>query len=199
MAGWQPGRGDAHAGPEVRGPQPDVVWSSLTANRRQNMLPRATYNRGQQTSQEGCEQQQLLLLLLAWGKWQAGICGRRAGARVLPFCWRCTGSWHPCLGLLLWLVVRLAHCSSESVCWCHDRLPRRHCLPARLPHLQSSPDGSHHCCPCSEMFGANYFIVSQTNPRVVPLLNARRRWGTAGQLAEAELKHRCVRGSSACA
>ncbi|GAB4818468.1 hypothetical protein N2152v2_005514 [Parachlorella kessleri] len=43
----------------------------------------------------------------------------------------------------------------------------------------------------SEMFGANYFIVSQTNPRVVPLLNARRRWGTAGQLAEAELKHRC--------
>lgn len=42
------------------------------------------------------------------------------------------------------------------------------------------------------MFGANYFIVSQTNPRVVPLLNLKRALGTTGTLAEAEIKHRCV-------
>lgn len=41
------------------------------------------------------------------------------------------------------------------------------------------------------MFSANYFIVSQTSPRLAPLLNARRALGTAGQLAESELKHRC--------
>jgi TAG lipase/steryl ester hydrolase/phospholipase A2/LPA acyltransferase len=43
----------------------------------------------------------------------------------------------------------------------------------------------------SEMFSVNHFIVSQTVPHVVPLLNLKRRLGTAGQLGEAELKHRC--------
>lgn len=43
----------------------------------------------------------------------------------------------------------------------------------------------------SEMFSVNHCIVSQTDPRVVPLLNIKKHMGTVGQLAEAELKHRC--------
>ena len=37
----------------------------------------------------------------------------------------------------------------------------------------------------------NHFLVSQTNPHVVPFLNLKRRLGTAGAVAESELKHRC--------
>lgn len=43
----------------------------------------------------------------------------------------------------------------------------------------------------SEMFGVNHFIVSQTTPHIVPFLNLKRALGVAGQLAEAEIKHRC--------
>lgn len=43
----------------------------------------------------------------------------------------------------------------------------------------------------SEMFSVNHFIVSQTNPHIVPFLNFKRRMGTAGAVAESELKHRC--------
>jgi hypothetical protein len=63
-------------------------------------------------------------------------------------------------------------------------------MPVGVKATNHTKPAARFCC-CSEMFGANYFILSQTNPRVVPLLNARRAWGTAGQLAEAELKHRC--------
>lgn len=46
----------------------------------------------------------------------------------------------------------------------------------------------------SEMFNCNHFIVSQTNPHIVPLLNLKkslsRRWAN---LLELELRHRCVR------
>jgi predicted acylesterase/phospholipase RssA len=45
----------------------------------------------------------------------------------------------------------------------------------------------------SEMFNCNHFIVSQTNPHIVPLLNLKknlsRRWAN---LLELELRHRCV-------
>jgi hypothetical protein len=44
----------------------------------------------------------------------------------------------------------------------------------------------------SEMFNCNHFIVSQTNPHIVPLLNLKktlsRRWAN---LLELELRHRC--------
>ncbi|KAL4443986.1 hypothetical protein ABPG75_011723 [Micractinium tetrahymenae] len=43
----------------------------------------------------------------------------------------------------------------------------------------------------SEMFSVNHFIVSQTNPHIVPFLNLKRRMGTAGAVAESEFKHRC--------
>ncbi|KAL4437758.1 hypothetical protein ABPG77_005670 [Micractinium sp. CCAP 211/92] len=43
----------------------------------------------------------------------------------------------------------------------------------------------------SEMFSVNHFIVSQTNPHIVPFLNLKRRLGTAGAVAESEFKHRC--------
>ena len=43
---------------------------------------------------------------------------------------------------------------------------------------------------CSEMFSVNHFIVSQTNPHIVPFLNLKRRMGTAGAVAESEFKHR---------
>ena len=43
----------------------------------------------------------------------------------------------------------------------------------------------------SEMFGVNHFIVSQTTPHIVPFLNLKRALGVAGQLGEAEIKHRC--------
>ena len=44
----------------------------------------------------------------------------------------------------------------------------------------------------SEMFNVNHFLVSQTNPHIVPLLNAKARAGKVlGALAEAEWKHRC--------
>jgi hypothetical protein len=46
------------------------------------------------------------------------------------------------------------------------------------------------CLPRSEMFSVNHFIVSQTNPHVVPFLNLKRRLGTAGAVAESEFKHR---------
>jgi len=43
----------------------------------------------------------------------------------------------------------------------------------------------------SEMFNCNHFIVSQTNPHIVPLLNLKknlsRRWAN---LLELELRHR---------
>ncbi|KAI3427163.1 hypothetical protein D9Q98_007100 [Chlorella vulgaris] len=43
----------------------------------------------------------------------------------------------------------------------------------------------------SEMFSVNHFIVSQTNPHIVPFLNLKRHLGTAGAVAESEFKHRC--------
>jgi TAG lipase/steryl ester hydrolase/phospholipase A2/LPA acyltransferase len=43
----------------------------------------------------------------------------------------------------------------------------------------------------SEMFGVNHFIVSQTTPHIIPFLNLKKKLGVAGQLAEAEIKHRC--------
>jgi TAG lipase/steryl ester hydrolase/phospholipase A2/LPA acyltransferase len=43
----------------------------------------------------------------------------------------------------------------------------------------------------SEMFSVNHFIVSQTTPHIVPILNLKRRLGMTGQLLEAEFKHRC--------
>lgn len=45
----------------------------------------------------------------------------------------------------------------------------------------------------SEMFNCNHFIVSQTNPHIVPLLNLKKslskRWAN---LLELELRHRWV-------
>lgn len=43
---------------------------------------------------------------------------------------------------------------------------------------------------CSEMFSVNHFIVSQTNPHVVPFLHLKRQLGTPGAVAESEFKHR---------
>lgn len=44
----------------------------------------------------------------------------------------------------------------------------------------------------SEMFGVNYFIVSQTNPHIVPLLNLKSRLNrTMYKVLESEFKHRC--------
>ena len=43
-----------------------------------------------------------------------------------------------------------------------------------------------------EMFNVNYFLVSQTNPHIVPLLNLRRRLNRkVAKAFEIELKHRC--------
>ena len=45
----------------------------------------------------------------------------------------------------------------------------------------------------SEMFNVNYFLVSQTNPHIVPALNMKRRVNRKlGNLLEAEWKHRFV-------
>lgn len=45
----------------------------------------------------------------------------------------------------------------------------------------------------SEMFNVNYFLVSQTNPHIVPALNLKKRFSRKlGNLVEAEWKHRCV-------
>ena len=50
------------------------------------------------------------------------------------------------------------------------------------------------------MFNCNHYIVGQTNPHIVPLLNlkhitARRISSKVANILEAELKHRCqVRG-----
>ncbi len=45
------------------------------------------------------------------------------------------------------------------------------------------------------MFNCNHFLVSQTNPHIVPLLNLKkafsRKWAN---ILEAELKHRCQVG-----
>jgi TAG lipase/steryl ester hydrolase/phospholipase A2/LPA acyltransferase len=50
----------------------------------------------------------------------------------------------------------------------------------------------------SELFNVNYFIVSQTNPHIVPILRAKRAlakrsaaWAAAAAFAESEWKHRC--------
>ena len=44
----------------------------------------------------------------------------------------------------------------------------------------------------SEMFNVNYFLVSQTNPHIVPVLNLKKRVNRKlGNLLEAEWKHRC--------
>ena len=46
----------------------------------------------------------------------------------------------------------------------------------------------------SEMFNVNYFLVSQTNPHIVPVLNLKKRVNRKlGNLLEAEWKHRCLR------
>lgn len=42
-----------------------------------------------------------------------------------------------------------------------------------------------------EMFNVNYFLVSQTNPHIVPFLNLKKRCNRKlGNLLEAEWKHR---------
>ena len=47
----------------------------------------------------------------------------------------------------------------------------------------------------SEMFNVNYFLVSQTNPHIVPALNMKRRFNRKlGNLLEAEWKHRSSLG-----
>ncbi|KAK9821995.1 hypothetical protein WJX81_006133 [Elliptochloris bilobata] len=44
----------------------------------------------------------------------------------------------------------------------------------------------------SEMFNVNYFLVSQTNPHIVPALNLKKRVNRKlGNLLESEWKHRC--------
>ena len=46
----------------------------------------------------------------------------------------------------------------------------------------------------SEMFNVNYFLVSQTNPHIVPALNMKKRLHRKlGNFMEAEWKHRCGR------
>ena len=43
----------------------------------------------------------------------------------------------------------------------------------------------------SEMFNVNYFLVSQTNPHIVPALNLKKRVNRKlGNLLETEWKHR---------
>lgn len=54
----------------------------------------------------------------------------------------------------------------------------------------------------SETFNVNYFLVSQTNPHIVPALNLKKRFNRKlGNLAEAEWKHRwvCTASATACA
>lgn len=53
----------------------------------------------------------------------------------------------------------------------------------------------------SEMFNVNYFLVSQTNPHIVPALNLKKRVNRKlGNILEAEWKHRCaIRHPSRCA
>lgn len=45
-----------------------------------------------------------------------------------------------------------------------------------------------------EMFGVNYFLVSQTNPHIIPFMNFKRNWlpKKLGNLLETEWKHRWV-------
>ena len=51
----------------------------------------------------------------------------------------------------------------------------------------------------SEMFNVNYFLVSQTNPHIVPVLNLKKRVNRKlGNLLEAEWKHRCFCCSTSC-
>eukprot|EP00884_Botryococcus_braunii_P020442 jgi/Botrbrau1/7081/Bobra.0165s0103.1 len=44
-----------------------------------------------------------------------------------------------------------------------------------------------------EMFGVNYFLVSQTNPHIIPFMNFKKNWmpKKLGNLVETEWKHRC--------
>ena len=43
----------------------------------------------------------------------------------------------------------------------------------------------------SETFNVNYFLVSQTNPHIVPALNLKKRFNRKlGNFLEAEWKHR---------
>ena len=43
----------------------------------------------------------------------------------------------------------------------------------------------------SEMFNVNYFLVSQTNPHIVPALNLKKRVNRKlGSVVETEWKHR---------
>lgn len=45
----------------------------------------------------------------------------------------------------------------------------------------------------SEMFNVNYFLVSQTNPHIVPALNLKKRFNRKlGNVIETEWKHRLV-------
>lgn len=45
----------------------------------------------------------------------------------------------------------------------------------------------------SEQFNVNYYIVSQTNPHIVPLMSFRKRLPrTLYMLLESEFKHRCT-------
>lgn len=44
-----------------------------------------------------------------------------------------------------------------------------------------------------ETFNVNYFLVSQTNPHIVPALNLKKRFNRKlGNLVETEWKHRCL-------
>ena len=50
----------------------------------------------------------------------------------------------------------------------------------------------------SEMFNVNYFLVSQTNPHIVPALNLKKHFNRKlGNLLEQEWKHRQASGAAA--
>ena len=49
----------------------------------------------------------------------------------------------------------------------------------------------------SEMFNVNYFLVSQTNPHIVPALNLKKHFNRKlGNLLEQEWKHRQACGAA---
>lgn len=61
-------------------------------------------------------------------------------------------------------------CSAKGRMW-GDGLPAAYKLPTR-PHTPASMRPTPGPMPCSEMFNCNYFLVSQANPYVLPLVGA---------------------------
>ena len=94
---------------------------------------------------------------------------------------------------LLLVDVAIREALSDACCWACRFKPEAEDNDGARRWRDGSLEEDLPMRTLSEMFNVNYFMVSQTNPHIVPALNLKRRVNRKlGNLLEAEWKHRCA-------